>query len=185
MRGYSLPTSLTVGEVDYPIRSDFRAVLDIIEAASDPELDDAHRAEVLLRILYEDPEAIPPERMEEALIKANEFIDCGQVDDGKPHPRLIDWEQDAPLILPAINGVSHCEIRSLPYLHWWTFFGYFMEVGESQLASVLHIRQKKAKRKKLEKHEQEFYRENKHLIDLREKISDEEKVKKESMMKWL
>lgn len=185
MNGYKLPTSLNIGGVDYNIRSDFRVALDIIEATNDPDLDEAWKAEILIRILFEDYTKIPPEHMGEALEKASDFLDCGQVDDGKPHPRLIDWEQDASLIIPAVNSVAHGEVRAMPNLHWWTFFAYFMEVGESQLASVLHIRQKKAKRKKLEKWEQEFYRENKHLIDLKAKESEEEKAKKESMMKWL
>lgn len=185
MKEYQLPTSLTIGEVVYEIRSDFRAALDILCAMNDANLDDEEKATVLLGILYPAYETIPPEHLEEALRKGVEFLDCGQKDDGKRHPRLIDWEQDAPLIVPAVNKVAHGEVRAMPYLHWWTFFAFFMEVDESQLSSVIHIRQKKAKHKKLEKWEQEFYRENKKLIDFKLKESEEEKREKQSIMKWL
>lgn len=43
-------------------------------------------------------------------------------------------------------------------------------------SSVLSIRQKKAKHKKLEKNEQEFYRENKSLIDMQPRYSAEEQA---------
>ena len=51
-----------------------------------------------------------------------------------------------------------------------------MEIGESLFSSVLNIRQKRAKGKKLEKYEQEFYKDNRNLIDLtvKEKRSEEE-----------
>ena len=117
--------------------------------------------------------------------KACVFIDCGMKDDGKPRPRTIDWEQDAVIIIPAVNNVAHTEIRALSYLHWWTFFGYFMEIGESQLSSVVNIRQKKARGKKLEKWERDFYRENKELVDLKPHESEEIREEKQNILKWL
>lgn len=185
MTGYTLPTSVCVGGVEYPIRTDFRAVLDVLMAMNDPELDGRGKAVVLMEIMFPDWQSIPLEHLEECCKQVCEFIDCGNHDDGRPHPKMIDWEQDAPLIVPAVNSVAHMEVRSVEYMHWWTFWGYFMSVGESLLSSVLEIRQKKAKHKKLEKYEQEFYRENKHLIDFNRKESEEEKAARESIEKWL
>ena len=37
---WSFPTSLNVGGVDYEIRTDYRAVLDLFTALNDPELQD-------------------------------------------------------------------------------------------------------------------------------------------------
>ena len=123
--------------------------------------------------------------MNEASKKAVEFIDCGQKDDGKPSPKTIDWEQDAGLIIPAINNVAKKEIRAIKYMHWWTFVAYFTEIKEGTLSNVLSIRQKKQKGKPLEKWEKEFYKENKHLIDFQKKESEEERRIKDEMMKWL
>ena len=178
MSAYELPTSLVVGGVGYSIRTDFRAILDILIALNDNELDENDKAYVMLKIMYEKCEEIPPEHIEEALQKASEFIDCGHCDDGKKHPKTVDWEQDANIIIPAVNKVAHTEIRAVPYMHWWTFMSYYMEIGESLFSSVINIRLKKSKGKKLEKWEQEFYKENKSIIDFeqKEQRSDEEKA---------
>ena len=64
-------------------------------------------------------------------------------------------------------------------MHWWTFCGLFDEIGEGMFASVVNIRNKKAKHKKLEKYEQEMYKDYKHIIDLDRNIpirSEEEKA---------
>lgn len=185
MSAYDLPTSLTIGEVAYPIRYNWRAVLDVLAACSDPELDEHGKAYCLLQIFYPTWEEIPTERLSEACEKACEFIDCGQKDDGKPKPKMIDWEQDAAIIIPEINKVAGKEVRLDPDIHWWTFFGWFMGIGEGTLASVIHIRQKKAKRKKLEKWEQEFYNANKALIDMKVLETEEIKKEKDSLSKWL
>lgn len=182
---YDLPTSLTIGEVEYRIRYNWRAVLDILVACADPELDDAGKAECMIRILYPDWKDIPEYLLAEACEKACEFIDCGQKDDGKPKPKMIDWEQDASIIVPEINKVAGREIRLDPNIHWWTFFGWFMGIGDGLLASVLHIRQKKAKHKKLEKWEQEFYNANKTLIDMKAPETEEIRKEKDSILKYL
>ena len=56
--------------------------------------------------------------------------------------------------------MAQTEIRSEPYLHWFTFMGYYISIGESVLATVVSIRDKKHKGKKLEKHEKEFVKNN-------------------------
>ena len=64
----------------------------------------------------------------------------------------------------------------MPYLHWWAFLGLFYEIGEGLFSQVINIRLKKAKNKKLEKYEKEFYREHKDLIDIRRKRTAEEQA---------
>lgn len=174
MTPWTLPTSLEVGGQFWDIRSDFRAVLDILKYFADPEYENDEKWEICLTILYIDYDQMPGEYIEEAMQKAMEFIDMGMKDDGQRKPHTMDWEQDAGLIIPPVNRVLGKEIRAMEYLHWWTFLGAYMEIGESLFSQVLSIRTKKAQHKKLEKYEQEFYRENKHLIDLEKKYSEEE-----------
>lgn len=182
MNAYELPTSLNIGGVDFNIRTDYRAILDILIAMNDNELEDYEKTIVMLKILFPDYEEIPEYCMQEAVEKAAEFIDCGQRDDGKNNPKLVDWEQDAGLIIPAVNKVSHTEVRSIPYMHWWTFFAYFMEIGESLFSNVVTYRNNRAKHKKIEPWEKEFYRDNKKLIDFKsEERSDEEKAALEEL----
>ena len=185
MNAYDLPTSLTIGEVAYSIRYQWRAVLDVLCVSGNPELDEQHKALGMLQIFYPDWEKIPAEHINEALEKASEFIDCGQRSDGKVKPRMIDWELDAPLIVPEINKVAGREIRLDPDLHWWTFFGWFMGIGDGLFASVLHCRGKLAKGKKLEKWEREFYDANRTLVDIRQEDSEEIRAEKENMLKYL
>ena len=172
---WEFPTSLNIGGVDYEIRTDYRAVLDLLTALSDPELTDEDEQvtaymqnRVIMEIMFPQCDDIPLEHMQEALEKVTEFIDMGISDDRKK-PKTMDWEQDAPILIPAINRVLNCEIRAQKYIHWWTFLGAYMEIGESLFSNIVHIRQKKASGKKLEKWEQDFYNDNKSLIDFKQK----------------
>ena len=187
MTAYELPTSLKIGDVDFSIRTDFRVIIDILVAMNDPELDEQAKAVVMLQILFEDWQSIPLEHLSEACQKACEFIDCGQTDDipNKPKPRLMDWEQDGDMIVPAVNKVAGKEIRAVPYMHWWTFFGYFMESGECLFNTVVGIRSKKAKGEKLDKWEKKFYQENKNIIDIKTRLSDEEQAYKDKLNEML
>ena len=186
MTAYELPTSLNISGVDFSIRTDFRAIIDILIAWNDPELDEQAKAVVMLQILYEDWQSIPLEHLVEACQKASEFIDCGQTDNpNKPKPRLMDWEQDGDMIVPAVNKVAGKEIRAVPYMHWWTFFGYFMESGECLFNTVVGIRSKKAKGEKLDKWEKKFYQENKNIIDIKIRLSDEEQAYKDALNEML
>ena len=190
MYAWKLPTSLNVSGTDYKIRTDYRVILDILAAMNDPDIlspemteDEIHAEKVLtmLQILYIDFDRMPMPDWTEAAEKACEFIDCGLRDDGAPKPRLMDWEQDAPIIVPAVNKVCNFDVRSVQYMHWWTFFGYYMEIGECMLSTVIFIRDKKRRGKKLEKWEQEFYRNNKRIVDLKSKKIERSAEEKEAL----
>lgn len=172
---WEFPTSLNVGGVDYEIRTDYRAVLDLFAALNDSECFGETEEETnlihtnyILQIMYPKCNDIPIEHIQEAIDKVFEFINMGIVEERKK-PKLMDWEQDAPILITAINKVLNCEIRVQEHIHWWTFLGAYMEIGESLFSNIIHIRQKKASGKNLEKWEQDFYKENKSLIDFKEK----------------
>jgi hypothetical protein len=164
---YSLPKKLEVGGRSYNIRTDYRVILDILASYSDPELDGADKTQVLVEILYIDYESIPLEHMEEAIKKACWFIDTGIPANNKPQPRTMDWVKDSPIIIPEVNKYIGKEVRSVKYMHWWTFFGAYMQIGgEGLYSSILNYRQKKAKGKKMEQWELDFGRENRELCEL-------------------
>lgn len=190
MTAWELPTSLSVSGRDYGIRTDYRVILDILSAMNDPEIfepgmtereKDMERTLTMLQILYVDFDSMSPKDWQEAADKAKDFIDCGIRDDGKPKPRLMDWDQDAPLIVPAVNKAAKMDVRSVEYMHWWTFFGFYMEIGECLLATVVNIRDKKRRGKKLEKWEKEFYQNNKALVDLKSKREERSEEEKEAL----
>lgn len=182
---WELPVSLNIGGMDYNIRYQFTAALDVLKAYNDPELEPDEKLEIMLRILIPDYEKIPVRHIKEAAEKCTWFLDCNQTESGKAKPKLIDWEQDAPIIMPEINKVAGKEVRWEKGTHWWTFFGWFMGIGDGFLLNVIHIRKKLATHKKLEKWEQEFYRDNKEIIDLKKRESAEERAAKDSILSWL
>ena len=182
MSAWELPDSLFVAGKEWKIRTDFRAILDILRYFDDPEYEPDERWEICLDILYEEYEDMPYWAKQEAAEKALDFIDMGIKDDGRHKPHTMDWEQDAPVYIPAINRVLGNEIRSMEYLHWWTFLGAYMEIGECLFSQILNVRLKKTKGKKLEKWEQEFYKDNKELVDLRKKYTEEEKEEHKKLL---
>lgn len=174
MHSWDLPLTLTVGGKSYGIRTDFRACLDIMTAFNDANLDDAGKYQVMVDILYE--ESIPEDDIPEAIEQALWFLDCGKPADNIPRPRVMDWEQDAPIVFSAINKISGREVRDPnQYMHWWTFIGYFDEIGDGTFSQVLAIRQKRAKGEKLEKWELEFFKNNRSMVELKQAMSNEEK----------
>ena len=184
MIAYDWPTSRVIGGVGTPIRYGWRAIIDIFAALNDPELDNDAKAEVMLKIFYPEWQRIPERYIGEALQKAREFIDCGNSPEpGKP--KLMDWEQDASMIIPAINQVAKCEIRTNPDIHWWTFWGWYMEIGDGVFANILHIRQKRSKHKNLTAWENEFYQANKAIIEFARDDAMAIREEKDSILRWL
>lgn len=185
MRAYELPTSLIIGEVAYSIRPGWRVVLDIFAAMNDPDLDREAVSDVILRLFYPEWITIPGKDIPEAIEKACDFMDCGHKKDDTRRPRLVDWEQDGAIIMPAINSVAGREVRLDPDIHWWTFHGWYMSIEGGLFSSVLRIRQKQSKGKKLDKYEEEFLRENRALVDLQKAQTAEDKKTQEYFSKWL
>lgn len=186
MNAYTLPKSLNISGKEYSIRTDFRDILEILIAINDPDLQGWEKQEIMFRIIYPEYFSIPSGDYEEACKKAAEFIDCNRTEENKrPQPKIIDWEQDAGIVIPAVNKVAGKEVRALDYLHWWTFLGYFMEIEDGLASQVWAIRQKKAKGKKLEKWEKEFEQNNPGLVKLKKQYSEEQKREIANLEKWL
>lgn len=161
-----LPTSLTIRDTEYKIKTDYRNILTIISAFSDDELKDTEKTLICMLRLYVDFYSIPKSDYQEAYEAAINFIEC-QIRSDKPSPKIVDWDKDEQLMFAAVNKVAGKEIRAEKYVHWWTFIGYFQNVDrESLWGYVLTIRQKKAKKKKLDKAETDFYMANRSLIDI-------------------
>ena len=189
---YNLPTSIIVNDREYAIRNngDFRIVLDCLEVLNDISLEENERCIVALVIFYEcfedidDIIKVPENELSELVNEMFLFISCGN--DGSvtanTNYKTLDWNSDSQLICSAINKVAGMEVRSTPYLHWWTFMGYFSEIGESSLATVVCIRTKIVKNKKLEKYESEFRMNNPQYFNwdyrTQQQKEDDELIKK-------
>ena len=160
-----LPTSLVIQDKEYKIRTDYRVALAILSAYNDCELNNFDKFLLTIEMLYID---IPPkDNYKEAYEKAVWFLNMRDVEYNVKQPKLYDWEQDESFIFSAINKVIGKEIRNEEYCHWWTFLGYFNEISESTFNTLVCLRNKKTKGIKLTKEEQEFYRKNKEIVDLK------------------
>ncbi len=89
------------------------------------------------------------------------------------------------MIVADVNKVAGVEVRAVEFLHWWTFMAYFHAIGEGQLSTLVSIRDKLRRGKKLEKWEQEYYRKNKDKVDLKKHYSAEELAEQERLKKLL
>lgn len=164
---YDLPKTVLLAGQSFAVRNDgdFRTVMDCFRALEDPELSKIERIISCLIIFYdgidsvEDLDKLPD--LELAYKEMVRFFNCGQEEVGaKSNYKLIDWDKDAVLICSAVNDVAQKEIRSEPYIHWWTFMGWYMAIGQCSLSSIVSIRHKRATGQKLEKYENQFVREN-------------------------
>lgn len=179
-----LPEHIEIDGYEYPLRTDYRNVLDVLIMFSDPELtaeDKWFTAVFMLLEEFRDAQELMQAVCDGFdIVQASEgirwFIMRGNKthNESKNQKPLYDWEQDEQMIFAAVNNVSKMEVREADYMHWWTFLAYFDEIGEGIFSFIVGIRKKQRSNKKLEKHEQQFYRENKELVDIHRKLSKEE-----------
>ena len=122
---WALPTTVEVNGTTYPIQSDYRAILDILVALTDRELDEQEKAEAALTIFYPGFDEMPVSDYQEALNQCFRFIDHGQENrEKRKQPEIMSWAQDFDLYIAPINRIAGCEVRALEYLHWYSFHAY-------------------------------------------------------------
>lgn len=189
---YEIPTCILISGQSFTIRNkgDFRMVFDCFAALEDIELTKQERIIASLMIFYdgidtlEDLTQIPD--VELAVTEMYKFFNCGKVDDivRVPPYKLIDWEQDEQIICSAINKIANKEIRFEPYIHWWTFMGYYTAIDESLLSTIISIREKIITGTKLEKHETKFRLHNPQYFIWNAKTLEEQEAEAEIMSLW-
>ena len=130
---FEIPTTIELGGKEFNIRNrgDYRTILDCFAALEDAELDKQERLFASLIIFYEDINSIEDiyklGDIETAINEMYKFFNCGSDESSgrKVNHKLMDWKQDEQLIASAVNKVAGTEVRSVEYLHWWTFMGYY------------------------------------------------------------
>ena len=177
MSDYDLPLTVQNGSVLLKIRDrcDYRIVLKCIKALKDNELTEEQKGKCALIIFYENYNEIV-----DIQSAVNEMLRIIGYDE-EPNqqeantPVLMDWEHDFKQIAPPISRVLGYSVRDPKnYTHYYDFIGAYMEIGECSWATIVSIREKKQKHKKLEKWEEEFCREHPKLITLPQNFTQEE-----------
>lgn len=184
MNCWELPEQAELDGMRYRIHADFRDVLDILSRLENPDEPEFLRWAQALALFYEEP--VPPQSRETAMRWLADFVAGEQAQENtRPAPQLLDWQRDARMIIADVNKVAGCDIRTLPFVHWWSFLAWFGAIGEGQLSMVVSIRDKLRRGKKLEKWEQEYYRENRARIDLPRRYSAEEQQERDRLNQLL
>ena len=150
---WGLPMQAELGGVRYAIRSDYRDVLELLRwlnGQADPALDQSECWYVAMRLFYPEFAALPQPLWPDATQFLTEFLAAGRREQPRPGPALMDWQQDAPLIAAGISKAAGQDVRTLPYLHWWSFLAWFDAIGEGSFATVVAIRDKLRRGKRLE-----------------------------------
>ena len=174
--------------VAFAIRSDYRDVLELLRwlnGQADPALDQSERWYVAMRLFYPEFAALPQPLWPDATQFLTEFLAAGRREQPRPGPALMDWQQDAPLIAAGISKAAGQDVRTLPYLHWWSFLAWFDAIGEGSFATVVAIRDKLRRGKRLENWELDYYRTHRAVVELRGVESAEEQAEKRRLLELL
>lgn len=174
---WDLPIAVDINGKSHPIRNkcDYRVVLDVICALDDNELTDEEKIKCALFIFYEDISKI--DDFEMAIKEMFRIINGGeeQEEDTDQKPKLMDWQHDFSQLAPPISRVLGYDVRTPDkYTHWYSFLGGYMEIGECTFSTIVSIRSKRAKGKKLDKWEEEYIREHRKMVELPRKLTAEE-----------
>lgn len=183
---YDLPTSINIQNKEFKIRAngDYRMVLDCFEVLNDSDMTMRERTLTSIMIFFEGINEIKDIEklgdLDQVIKQMNIFFNCGQENIGKSSSyKLIDWNKDSLLIMSAINNVANKEVRAEKYVHWWTFMGYYLAIGDCALSNIVGIRNKIARGKKLEKYEKEFKLENPQYF-----TSDYKSIEQKDIENW-
>lgn len=172
---YSLPKKAKIADTELDIRYDFRVMMDIFEVLAMDDLSEQEQLYVALSYFYPQfPDLPDAPTYQESVSYLFWFMNGGRTGGkgkGKTSPKLVSWADDFPYICSAVNRVLGYDCRGADEVHWWTFLGAYMEIGECFFSQIVAIRSKKAKNQKLDKTDQEFYKENKDLVDAVNKLS--------------
>lgn len=179
---WGLPNTAIIGGVSYPINADFRDVLEIIAYLNDEAKPLLVRWQIALGLFFEGE--IPHEHQQEATQFLTEFISYG-VKEGKEGVKLIDWDQDARMIISEVKKVAGIDVRSETFYHWWSFLADFYGMGEGQLSTVISIRAKLAAAAPLTDWEKEYYEKNKKVILFAKEIEAQYDDLRKYLEAWL
>lgn len=162
--------SIIVNGVEYKIDSDFRTALLIMQMYNDKALSNLYKHMCMLEMLFttynEDTDEFEtniPEDIEAAIYEGIKYLNCGEEpkEEDSKGPQLIDYEKDIDLIFSAIIRSTGKDLREVNYEHWATFVDRCRELDEnSTIVYIADIRNAIAKGEKLEKHQEEFLKNN-------------------------
>ena len=182
---WNYPLSVNIDGEEYKIKNqcDYRNVLNIMVLYEDANFSLETKTQVAFEMFYENYKSI--KNKQKAVLEMIRVLnglredEVERVSNSKEpeKPRIMSWKQDFSLIAPEISKTLGYNIQEPGrYTHWWSFTSAYMAINsECAWSTFLSIRKKRIYGKKLEKWEEEIYRDNRKRIDLEIPLTDEEK----------
>ena len=180
MRNYILdppPISLIINGMDYPIETDFRAVLNYNRIIRESREDGSELLEAL-QLMF----GCIPENVAEAVLQLNWFVQGGEQDKRRrPSNKLLginsdtpmDYDTDSRLIWAAFRRVYAIDLRTVEYIHWLDFLEMLSELPEDiRLNRIIEIRTKDTGNKKLSRDERTLYKALQRYYKIREPMTE-------------
>lgn len=136
-----LPEALYVNGMEYPIYTDYRAIL-----AYDRMLESEDENEKILCQALNTVFKQVPRDIEAAITALNWFISCGKEEkQNRPSNRILginnnksfDFEEDDLLIWSAFQSRYGIDLLTIPHLHWWQFRALLDDLGEDNRFSQI------------------------------------------------
>ena len=118
-----LPQSVYIGDVEYPLNTDFRVSFQFESTINNPTLSEDERIIYCLELYY----GRIPVDIDTALEAAIAFFQCNQEPDteGTPNDPAYSFEYDAPYICAAFMQQYGIDLLHVDYMHWWQFKALF------------------------------------------------------------
>ena len=160
----SLPRTVGIDGVEYPVNTDFRACLRVMLAFEDAQLTPHEKQAILLQNIYSEI----PGNIVGAIEAANIFLNGGEVQENEhPGPRLYSFSKDANFIFAAFRQTHGIDLQRED-LHWWEFLALFMDLGQDTTFCNLVAMRKRVKTGKATKEERQAALEMGDMFDIQE-----------------
>ena len=127
-----LPKSVTIGDEDYSISSNFRTFVLFEMLLMDENLSDDDKLEEIVNLVFDGEP--PPKITEEVINTIIDFYKCGRVirkpktkatQEKNKNKRVYDFSVDDGYIYSAFLSEYHIDLNEIDYLHWWKFRSLF------------------------------------------------------------
>lgn len=123
------PESVTIGEQEFPIITDFREWIRFYDMVSSPELDEQEK--IFLMMQYFNGEQMPPLKLVIDALFSFYRADALELHPFQPEseneqetvrkPPVFDWCIDAKFVIGDFRRYYNINLLTVKYLHWWEF----------------------------------------------------------------
>lgn len=179
-----LPSAVTYGGLEYPIRTDYRTAIAFSELMQDREATDATKVLVANDLYY--PGEMPPDEGAAFSLVYEFYIGGSQPYNGhtnRDKRELFSYVYDAPYIYAAFMAQYGIDLQAVN-LHWWKFKAMFAGLNDNnEIVKIIGYRAMKISNK-FSKEQKAFYRKMKRQYALPDRRTQEEKDADFAEMLW-